>query len=83
MITEFTNAQLLPLRLGQLRNEGKAFSPQISIAKRNNVDMAINITREARQMLGAMGIMNKYLIMRHMMNLEYVITYLGTTTSTC
>ena len=78
MITEITKAQLLTLRLGQLRNEGKATSPQISMAKRNNVDMAINIAREARQMLGAMGIMNEYPIMRHMMNLESVITYEGT-----
>ena len=78
MITEITKAQFLTLRLGQLRNEGKATSPQISMAKRNNVDMAINIAREARQMLGAMGIMNEYPIMRHMMNLESVITYEGT-----
>ena len=78
MITEITKAQLLTFRLGQLRNEGKATSAQISMAKRNNVDMAINIAREARQMLGAMGIMNEYPIMRHMMNLESVITYEGT-----
>ena len=78
MITEITKAQFLTLRLGQLRNEGKATSPQISMAKRNNVDMAITIAREARQMLGAMGIMNEYPIMRHMMNLESVITYEGT-----
>ena len=78
MITEITKAQLLTFRLGQLRNEGKATSPQISMAKRNNVDMAITIAREARQMLGAMGIMNEYPIMRHMMNLESVITYEGT-----
>ena len=78
MITEITKAQLLTLRLGQLRKEGKATSPQISMAKRNNVDMAITIAREARQMLGAMGIMNEYPIMRHMMNLESVITYEGT-----
>jgi len=78
MITEITKAQLLTLRLGQLRNDGKATSAQISMAKRNNVDMAITIAREARQMLGAMGIMNEYPIMRHMMNLESVITYEGT-----
>ena len=78
MITEITKAQFLTLRLGQLRNEGKATSPQISMAKRNNVDIAITIAREARQMLGAMGIMNEYPIMRHMMNLESVITYEGT-----
>jgi glutaryl-CoA dehydrogenase len=78
MITEITKAQLLTLRLGQLRNEGRATTAQISMAKRNNVDMAITIAREARQMLGAMGIMNEYPIMRHMMNLESVITYEGT-----
>jgi glutaryl-CoA dehydrogenase len=78
MITEITKAQLLTFRLGQLRNEGRATSAQISMAKRNNVDMAITIAREARQMLGAMGIMNEYPIMRHMMNLESVITYEGT-----
>ncbi len=64
--------------MGQLRNEGRATTAQISMAKRNNVDMAITIAREARQMLGAMGIMNEYPIMRHMMNLESVITYEGT-----
>jgi glutaryl-CoA dehydrogenase len=78
MITEITKAQLLTFRLGQLRNEGRATTAQISMAKRNNVDMAISIAREARQMLGAMGIMNEYPIMRHMMNLESVITYEGT-----
>ena len=78
MITEITKAQLLTFRLGQLRNEGRANSAQISMAKRNNVDMAITIAREARQILGAMGIMNEYPIMRHMMNLESVITYEGT-----
>ena len=66
------------MRLGQLRNEGKATSAQISMAKRNNVDMAINIAREARQIHGGMGITNEYPIMRHMMNLESVITYEGT-----
>ncbi len=78
MITEITKAQLLTWRLGVLRNEGKATSAQISMAKRNNVDMAINIAREARQMLGGMGITGEYSIMRHMMNLESVITYEGT-----
>jgi len=78
MITEITKAQLLALRLGQLKNEGKASSAQISMAKRNNVEMAINIAREARQMLGGMGITGEYSIMRHMMNLESVITYEGT-----
>ena len=78
MITEITKAQLLTLRLGQLRNEGKATSAQISMAKRNNVDMALKIAREARQIHGAMGVTNEYPMMRHMMNLESVITYEGT-----
>lgn len=78
MITEITKAQLLTWRLGVLRNEGRATSAQISMAKRNNVDMAINIAREARQILGGMGITGEYSIMRHMMNLESVITYEGT-----
>ena len=78
MITEITKAQLLTWRLGVLRNEGRATTAQISMAKRNNVDMAINIAREARQMLGGMGITGEYSIMRHMMNLESVITYEGT-----
>ncbi|HOZ76260.1 MAG TPA: acyl-CoA dehydrogenase family protein [Flavobacterium sp.] len=78
MITEITKAQLLTWRLGVLRNEGKATSAQISMAKRNNVNMAIEIAREARQILGGMGITGEYSIMRHMMNLESVITYEGT-----
>ena len=78
MITEITKAQLLCLRLGQLKNEGKATSAQISMAKRNNVDMALKIARDARQMLGGMGITGEYPIMRHMMNLESVVTYEGT-----
>jgi glutaryl-CoA dehydrogenase len=78
MITEITKAQLLTLRVGQLRNEGKATSGQISMAKRNNVNMAIEIARESRQILGGMGITNEYPIMRHMCNLESVITYEGT-----
>jgi glutaryl-CoA dehydrogenase len=78
MITEITKAQLLTWRLGVLKNEGKATSAQISMAKRNNVDMAIHIAREARQILGGMGISGEYSIMRHMMNLESVITYEGT-----
>ena len=78
MITEITKAQLLTFRLGQLKNEDRATSAQISMAKRNNVDMAIHIAREARQIHGAMGITNEYPIMRHMMNLESVITYEGT-----
>src|SRR5690606_28672866 len=78
MITGITKAQLLALRLGQLKNEGKATPAQISMAKRNNVDMALKNAREARQILGAMGITGEYSIMRHMMNLESVITYEGT-----
>ena len=78
MITEITKAQLLAFRLGQLKNEDRATSAQISMAKRNNVDMAIKIAREARQILGGMGITGEYSIMRHMMNLESVITYEGT-----
>ncbi len=78
MITEITKAQLLAFRLGQLKNEGRASTAQISMAKRNNVDMAIKIAREARQMLGGMGITGEYSIMRHMMNLESVVTYEGT-----
>jgi len=78
MITEITKAQLLTFRLGQLRNEGRATSAQISMAKRNNVDMAMTIARDARQMLGGMGITGEYPIMRHMMNLESVVTYEGT-----
>jgi len=78
MITEITKAQLLTWRLGVLRNEGKATTAQISMAKRNNVFMAINIAREARQILGGMGISGEYSIMRHSMNLESVITYEGT-----
>ena len=78
MITEITKAQLLAWRLGVLKNEGKASSAQISMAKRNNVEMAIKVAREARQILGGMGITGEYSIMRHMMNLESVITYEGT-----
>lgn len=78
MITEITKAQLLALRLGQLKNEGRASTAQISMAKRNNVEMALKIAREARQVLGGMGITGEYSIMRHMMNLESVVTYEGT-----
>jgi glutaryl-CoA dehydrogenase len=78
MITEITKAQLLTWRLGVLRNEERASTSQISMAKRNNVGMALKIAREARQVLGAMGITGEYSIMRHMMNLESVITYEGT-----
>ncbi len=78
MLTEITKAQLLALRLGQLKNEGKASSAQISMAKRNNVEIALKVAREARQVLGGMGITGDYSIMRHMMNLESVVTYEGT-----
>ena len=78
MITEITKAQLMAYRLGQLKNEGKASSSQISMAKRNNVEMALKVARESRQILGGMGITGDYSIMRHMMNLESVITYEGT-----
>ncbi len=78
MVTEITKAQLLSWRLGQLKNEDRATPAQISMAKRNNVNMALQVAREARQILGAMGIVGDYPIMRHMMNLESVITYEGT-----
>ncbi len=78
MITEITKAQLLCWRLGMLKNENRATPQQISMAKRNNVSMALQIAREARQVHGAMGITGEYPIMRHMMNLESVITYEGT-----
>ena len=78
MLTEITKAQLLVMRLGQLMNQGTATTPQISLAKRNNVDMALHVAREARQIHGGMGITGEYPIMRHMMNLESVITYEGT-----
>ena len=78
MITEITKGQLLVWRLATLKNENRATAAQISMAKRNSVETAINIAREARQMLGGMGITGEYPIMRHMMNLESVITYEGT-----
>jgi glutaryl-CoA dehydrogenase len=78
MITEITKAQLLCWRLGVLKNEDRATPAQISMAKRNNVDMALRIAREARQIHGGMGITGEYPIMRHMMNLESVVTYEGT-----
>jgi glutaryl-CoA dehydrogenase len=78
MITEITKAQTLTWRLGVLKNEDRATSAQISMAKRNNVDMALKVAREARQILGGMGITGDYPIMRHMMNLESVVTYEGT-----
>lgn len=78
MITEITKAQLLAWRLGTLANQGKATPAQISMAKRNNVEMALEVAREARQVHGGMGITNEYPVMRHMMNLETVLTYEGT-----
>ncbi len=78
MLTEITKAQLLTWRLGMLMNEGKGTTAQISLAKRNNVQIALEIAREARQIHGGMGITGEYSIMRHMMNLESVVTYEGT-----
>jgi len=78
MLTEITKAQLVNWRLGKLMDEGKATSAQISLAKRNNVEVALNIAREARQIHGGMGITGEYPMMRHMMNLESVVTYEGT-----
>jgi glutaryl-CoA dehydrogenase len=78
MITEITKAQLMNWRLGVLKNEGRASTAQISMAKRNNVEIALRIAREARQIHGGMGITGEYPIMRHMMNLESVVTYEGT-----
>lgn len=78
MLTEITKAQLLAWKVGKMMNEGKARTVHISMAKRNNVEMALNIAREARQIHGGMGITGEYPIMRHMMNLESVVTYEGT-----
>jgi glutaryl-CoA dehydrogenase len=78
MLTEITKAQLVCWRLGMLKNEGRATTAQISLAKRNNVAMALEVAREARQIHGGMGITGEYSIMRHMMNLESVVTYEGT-----
>lgn len=78
MLTEITKAQLLNWKLGKLMDEGKATTPQISMAKRNAVETALNIAREARQMHGGMGITGEYPLMRHMANLESVVTYEGT-----
>ena len=78
MLTEITKAQLVAWRLGTLKNAGKATSAQISLAKRSNVAMALQVAREARQILGGMGITGQYPIMRHLMNLESVVTYEGT-----
>ena len=78
MITEITKAQLLNWRLGSLMSEGRATPQQVSMAKRNSCEIAADIARNARQVLGAMGISGEYSIMRHIMNLESVITYEGT-----
>jgi glutaryl-CoA dehydrogenase len=78
MITEITKGQLMVWRLGVLMNEGRATPAQISMAKRNSCEIAAQITRDARQMLGGMGTTGEYSVMRHMMNLESVITYEGT-----
>src|ERR1700688_2097059 len=78
MITEITKGQLLVWRLGTLKNENRATAAQISMGKRNSVEVAVNVAREARQILGGMGITGEYPIMRHMMNMESVITYEGT-----
>lgn len=78
MITEITKGQLLVWRLGTLKNENRATPAQISMAKRNSVETALNVAREARQLLGGMGITGEYPVMRHMMNLESVVTYEGT-----
>ena len=77
-VTDITKAQLLAWRVGVLRNEGRATPAQISMAKRNNVEMALRIARDSRQILGGMGIIGEYSMMRHAMNLESVITYEGT-----
>lgn len=78
MLTEITKAQLLAWRLGILMNDGRATTTQISMAKRNNVEMALMVARHSRQIMGAMGISDSFPIMRHMMNLEAVMTYEGT-----
>jgi glutaryl-CoA dehydrogenase len=78
MLSEITKGQLLNWKLGKMMDAGTATTPQISLAKRNNVDIALKIAREARQIHGGMGITNEYPIMRHMMNLESVLTYEGT-----
>ncbi len=78
MITEISKAQLLSFKLGELMNKGRVKFEQISMAKRNNVKIAQEIAKEARQILGGMGITHDYSIMRHMINLETLITYQGT-----
>ncbi|MFQ5653820.1 MAG: acyl-CoA dehydrogenase family protein, partial [Planctomycetota bacterium] len=78
MLTEITKAQLLVLRLGRLKDEGRATPQQVSLAKRNNVHQALEIARAARDILGANGVTNEYPVGRHMLNLESVYTYEGT-----
>jgi glutaryl-CoA dehydrogenase len=78
MLTEITKAQLLNWRLGVLMSEGRATPAQVSMAKRNGCEIAAQIARDARQVLGGMGITGEYPIMRHMMNIESVLTYEGT-----
>ncbi len=78
MLTEITKAQLLVLQLGRIKDQGKVTASQISLAKRNNVFQALQIARAARQILGANGILDDYQAMRHLCNLETVITYEGT-----
>ena len=78
MATEITKAQLLCMQLSRLMDQGKSHYAQVSMAKRNNVKMAQNIARESRQILGGMGITSEYPVMRHMINIETLITYQGT-----
>ncbi|MEK6572489.1 MAG: acyl-CoA dehydrogenase family protein, partial [Bacteroidota bacterium] len=78
MITEITKAQLLCEQLGRLKDQGKARHTHVSLAKRNNVEIALSIARRARDILGANGILDEYPVMRHMANLESVKTYEGT-----
>lgn len=78
MLTDITKAQLVCWRLGMLKNDKRATTAQISLAKRDNVAMALRVAREARQILGGMGIVGDFPIMRHLMNLESVVTYEGT-----
>ena len=78
MMTEITKAQMVCLRLGQLKDSGKMRPEHVSFAKRNNVNMALEIARVARDMLGANGIVNEYPVIRHMLNMETVNTYEGT-----
>jgi len=78
MLTEITKAQLVSLHLGRLKDADRYTPQQVSLAKRNNVSMATDIAREARRLLGAVGILAEYSAMRHMANLESVYTYEGT-----